>query len=94
MTYRDSLAPGRRGHDVWFADTLARPLDVVQGIYDYLGMSFPVDTRNRMQGYLEANSREKRPLHEYGLEHYGLSEEQIRRDFAAYRERYIEPRPV
>jgi len=92
MTYRDSLAPGRQGHDVWFADTLARPLDVVQGIYDYLGITFPADTRDRMQGYLEANSREKRPLHEYGLEHYGLSEERIRRDFAGYRERYIESR--
>lgn len=93
MAYRDSLAPDRRGHDVWFADTLARPLEVIHGIYDHLGIDFPADTRDRMQCYLEANSREKRPLHDYGLEHYGLSEQQIRRDFAAYRERYIESRP-
>jgi len=88
MKFRDESPPGRF-FDVWFADTLATPLEVVRGIYDYLGISFPADTRERMQAYLEANSREKRPLHEYSLEHYGLSEEQIKQDFAAYRERYI-----
>lgn len=88
MRFRDATAPGRF-FDVWFADTLARPLDVVRGIYDYLGIGLPADIRDRMQVYLEANSREKRPLHEYAPEHYGLSEAQIARDFAQYRERYI-----
>ena len=91
IRFRDA-APADRFHDVWFADTLARPLEVVRGIYDYLGIGFPADTEARMQAYLEANRREKRPLHEYGLEHYGLSEAQICADFAAYRERYILPR--
>jgi hypothetical protein len=88
MAFRDA-GHGDRFFDVWFADTLARPLDVVRGIYDYLGIGFPDGTRDRMQAYLEANRREKRPLHEYSLDHYGLSEEQIKQDFAAYRERYI-----
>lgn len=91
IRFRDAQPP-ERFHDVWFADTLARPLDVVRGIYDYLGIDFPADTREKMQAYLEANRREKRPLHEYSLEHYGLSDEQIGRDFAQYRERYILPR--
>ena len=88
MAFRDSMPP-ERFHDVWFSDTLARPLEVVQGIYDHLGMGFPTDTREKMQAYLEANRRESRPLHEYALEHYGLSEQQIREDFADYRERYL-----
>ena len=92
MRYRDSLPPSQQGLDIWFADTLARPLEVIQSIYDYLGISFPDDTRDRMQDYLEANSREKRPLHEYALEHYGLSEAQIRMEFGEYRQRYILPR--
>jgi len=91
MAFRDASPPGHF-FDVWFADTLADPLGVVRGIYDYLGIGFPEDTQARMQAYLEANRREKRPLHEYGLDHYGLSEAQIQRDFAAYRERYILPR--
>lgn len=91
MRFRDAHAP-ERFFDLWFADTLADPLGVVRAIYDYLGIGFPADTQTRMQVYLESNSREKRPLHEYGLGHYGLSETQIERDFAAYRERYILPR--
>ncbi len=90
MAFRDKQPP-ERFCDIWFSDTLTRPLDVVKTIYDWLGISFPADTKERMQAYLEVNSREKRPLHQYGLEHYGLSEEQIKRDFAAYRERYIVP---
>ena len=88
MAVRDAM-PAGRFLDVWFSDTLSKPLEVVRSIYDYLNISFPADTRERMQAYLEAHSREKRPVHEYGLEHYGLSEEQIKADFATYRERYI-----
>ena len=88
MAVRNEM-PADRFLDVWFSDTLDKPLDVVRSIYDYLNISFPADTRERMQAYLEAHSREKRPVHEYGLEHYGLSEEQIKADFATYRERYI-----
>ncbi len=78
--------------DIWFADTLSRPLDVVRSIYDFVGLSFPEGIQERMQDYLEHNSREKRPLHSYSLDHYGLTEDRIKADFAAYRERYILPR--
>ncbi|TWO81685.1 sulfotransferase [Denitratisoma oestradiolicum] len=88
MCYRDQCEPGRF-LDIWFADTLTRPLDVVRTIYDFLGVSFPTDTKDKMQAFLDANSREKRPLHEYAIEHFGLSEAQIKQDFAEYRERYI-----
>lgn len=88
MAVRDQL-PHDRFHDIWFADTLARPLDVVKGIYDFLDMSFPETTKTAMEKYLEDNSREKRPLHQYSVDYYGLSEAQITRDFAEYRERYI-----
>ena len=90
MAVRNEM-PADRFLDVWFSDTLDKPLDVVRSIYDYLNISFPADTRERMQAYLEAHSREKRPVHEYGLEHYGLSEAQIETDFAAYRARYVLP---
>lgn len=91
MAYREQQAPGRF-LDVWFADTLSRPLEVVRSIYDFVGLSFPEGIQERMQDYLEHNAREKRPLHSYTLDHYGLTEEQIKADFAAYRERYISPR--
>lgn len=90
MAFRDRQPP-ERFCDVCFHDTLAKPLEVVKTIYDWLGISFPADTKDKMQAYLEANSREKRPLHQYGPDRYGLSEEQIKRDFAAYRARHVAP---
>jgi len=88
--YRDSQDPARFV-DVWFADTLSRPIEVIRAIYDYLGLSFPERTRQRMESFLGANRRENRPLHDYTLDHFGLSETQIERDFASYRQRHILP---
>ena len=93
MAFRDTQTPDRF-FDVWFSDTLTRPLDVVRDIYRYLGVAFSEDIQDRLQMYLNANRREKRPLHEYNLEHYGLNEDRIERDFAAYRARYIVSRPT
>lgn len=87
LALRDRL-PSDRFHDIWFADTIHQPLAVIKGIYQYLNLSFPAETQERMLKYLEDNSREKRPLHEYSLDYYGLSEEQIKIDFKAYRERF------
>lgn len=78
-----------RFHDIQFSDTLSRPLDVLEGIYRFLRIEFPADTQQRMEGYLEANRREKRPMHEYSLDVYGLSDAQIKRDFAEYRARFV-----
>ena len=78
-----------RFHDIQFSDTLSRPLDVLEGIYRFLRIEFPADTQQRMEVYLEANRREKRPMHEYSLDVYGLSDAQIKRDFAEYRARFV-----
>ena len=88
LAFRDGPA-GDRFHDVWFDDTLRDPLAVVRSIYGFVGLSLPADVQDRMQSYVEHNRREQRPLHSYSLGHFGLSEDQIARDFAAYRERFI-----
>lgn len=43
-----------------------------------------------MQAWLAQNGREKRAPHDYTLAQFGLSVEQLQRDFARYRERHIE----
>lgn len=88
MAVRDAM-PAGRFLDVWLSDTLNKPLEVVRSIYDWLNISFPADTRERTQAYLEAHSREKNPVREYGLEHFDLSEQQIKVDFASCRKAYI-----
>ena len=42
-----------------------------------------------MRRWLAQNAREDRPPHEYTLADFGLAREQIERDFAEYRERFI-----
>ena len=88
MAFRDQQGAGKF-LDVWFSDTLSKPLEVVRAIYDFVGLSFPEGIQERMQVYLEQNTRDKRPVHEYSIEYFGLSEAQIERDFADYRQRYI-----
>jgi hypothetical protein len=77
--------------DVWFADALQDPLAQMRRIYDFAGMDLASETEAKMRQWLVDNAREKRVAHSYTLEQFGLTEEGIRRDFAAYRERFITP---
>jgi hypothetical protein len=42
-----------------------------------------------MRRWATENARETRPLHRYTFERFGIDEEELRRDFARYRERFI-----
>jgi len=39
---------------------------------------------------MEKNRRDKREAHEYHPGDFGLSDEQLKRDFADYRKKYVE----
>lgn len=88
MDVRASL-PAERFLDVRFEDTVADPLGVVERVYAFAGMTFPDHVRANMQAWLAQNGREKRAPHDYTLEQFGLSVEQLQRDFARYREHHI-----
>jgi hypothetical protein len=91
MTVRDALPPGRF-HDVWFGDTVSRPMAVVEALYAAIGMPLEQDVAQRMQQWLALNQRDKRAAHDYDAAQFGLGTEQLEHDFAAYRQRYILPR--
>jgi len=91
MAVRDSLPP-ESFHDVWFGDTVSRPMEVVEAIYAAIGMPLTPDVVQRMQQWLTANRREQRAAHDYTAAQFGLSDAQLERDFAAYRQRYVLPR--
>lgn len=77
--------------DVQFIDTVKRPFDVVRDIYAFAGLTLTPESEAAMHRWMEANRREDRGAHEYSMEEYGLSEAQLKRDFADYRARYVEP---
>ncbi len=84
--------PAAQLADVWFQDALGDPLGVVEKIYARFGIAFGAEARAALEQWLRDNRRDKRPPHEYTLEEFGMTEAQIRSDFAEYRRRFIEPR--
>jgi hypothetical protein len=84
-------APKDQFFDVQFIDTVKRPFDVVRDIYAFAGMQLTPEAEQAMHRWMEENRRDTRGAHEYETEHFGLSPEQLKRDFAAYRARYVEP---
>jgi hypothetical protein len=76
-------------HDVRFADTVNRPMEVVRDIYRFLKTPLTAGVEEGMQRWLARNGREKRAPHDYTAARYGLSDEQLRQDYAEYRARYL-----
>ena len=76
--------------DVRFIDTVKKPFEVVDAIYAHTGMTLSAEGRKAMEAWMETNRRDKREAHEYNPSDFGLSDEQLKRDFADYRKKYIE----
>lgn len=75
--------------DVWFRHAMRDPLAQIRRIYDFAGMLLTPEAVRKMERWSVENARDKRIAHSYTLEQFGLTEDGIRRDFAAYRERFI-----
>ena len=91
---RFSSSPGCTGHDdryldMWYEDTVSRPLEEIQRLYDFVGVDLTPEARAEMERWRDMNRREARPTHQYTLEEYGFTEEGLKNTFREYRERYI-----
>jgi hypothetical protein len=76
--------------DVRFIDTVKKPFEVVRTIYAHTGMTLTPEAETNMHSWMEQNRRDSRAAHDYNPADFGLSEAQLKRDFADYRSRYIE----
>lgn len=76
--------------DAWFKDTVSKPFEVIQQMYDFIGMELTPEARAAMEQHRDENKRGDRPSHEYTLEEYGYTEASIRERFSAYCERFID----
>ena len=75
--------------DVQFADTVKKPLEVVKRIYEFIGWSLTPEAETAMKQWLVEDEKARVGAHEYAPEDYGLSEDQLRKDFAHYRARHV-----
>jgi hypothetical protein len=94
MAARDRLPePDRVFCDVHFADLLADPIDCVRRIYDHFGLELTGEADQRMRRFLADHAQDKHGVHRYTLETFGLSAEEVSRQFQDYCERHsIKPR--
>ena len=88
MAVRKQL-PTDRFHDVQFQDTVADPLKVLEGIYQFIGMPLTEEAVAEIEKWRDSNRRELRAPHKYSLEQFGLSERQLTSDFEDYRQKYV-----
>ena len=74
--------------DIDYREVGKDPMTQAQRVLSRVGI--PMDDRLEqvLNEFLAGNKREQRPMHEYSLERFGLSEEAIKREFADYRARY------
>ncbi|RGE45438.1 sulfotransferase [Comamonas testosteroni] len=88
MQVRDQQ-DSQRFLDIHFSDTVAKPMEVLEKVYQFAGLPFTDKARADAQQWLASNGREKRAGHDYSLETFGLSEEQMQSDYAQYRARHL-----
>ena len=79
-----------RFYDVWFKDTVGKPFEVIEKMYDFIGMEFTDEARAAMEQHRDDNQRGDRPSHEYTLEEYGYTEAGLRAQFEEYCVRFID----
>ena len=75
--------------DVRFEDTVKHPLEVVDRIYDFIGWHLGAELEIDMRRWLEEDEKTHAGGHDYTAEQFGLSAEQLKKDFAEYRQRHI-----
>jgi len=80
----------KRFLDIHFADTVAQPMEVLAKVYQFAGLPFTEKARAQAQQWLSSNGREKRAGHDYTLETFGLSDQQMQADYAQYRARHLQ----
>ncbi len=76
-------------HDVNYEDTVKKPRMVAEKIFKFLGLELPEAVWLEMEKWREANKREARPMHDYKLADFGLTEARIKQQFSDYRQELI-----
>jgi hypothetical protein len=91
LEVRDELYPDRFV-DIWYKDVATDPVGQVRKIHEATGRTLSPEAAVSAEKWASENRRENRPPHEYTMEKFGFSEEQLAADFRAYRDRFILPR--
>jgi hypothetical protein len=75
--------------DVHYAELVADPMAQVRRIYAHAGLELTAAAEAQMRQWAVENERDRRPVHAYTLEEFGYTQDGLRREFAAYCERFL-----
>jgi hypothetical protein len=76
--------------DVHYRELIADPMAHAHRIFAAAGIATTAADEAAWAGWLIANKRDNRPSHQYDLGDYGLSSEEVMRDFAFYSEAFAQ----
>ena len=87
MATRERISP-ERILDVQYSDFMDDTMAVVDGMYRHLSLPYPDTTRSAIAAYVDAHPRGKHGSHDYKLEEFGLTEQQVLDRFSSYIDTY------
>ncbi len=90
MAAREKHAP-ERVFDVQYTELVRDPVAVINAIYRHFDYPFTAVFEQKIHDYMQQNPQHKHGSHNYSLDDFGLSAEQIDLDFAGYRQRFQIP---
>lgn len=83
MAARERLGP-ERFFDVQHAEFVARPLEVLERVYDWLGLPLTGETRAAFEAWQAKHASGTHGTHRYSAEEFGLRTEEIREQYDFY----------
>ena len=87
MDHRDA-GHDDRFFDIGFAEMRPDPLPAIERLYEWLGVELTDEVVDRMRAWWAANPADKRGVHEYQPEQYGIDLDELRKQFAFYNDRF------
>jgi hypothetical protein len=91
MAARDRIGDESRFTDVGFREAVTDPMAQIERIYRHAGIELTDEARTAMAAWRVRDAAEKLARHTYSAEQFGLTNEQIREEFADYTARFVPP---
>jgi hypothetical protein len=80
--------PESQLYDVRLRDLMANPMTVLQDLYSYFDMEFDEEIAARLEARIAEKPTAQEGEHDYRIEDFGLTNEEIRETLKAYNERF------
>jgi hypothetical protein len=88
MGLRSSIGE-HRFVDISYEELVKDPIIQARRVFAAMGRDFSAADEAAMRAWFAGNQRDGRPSHQYSLEEYGLTAEQIDAQFSAYKARFL-----